>query len=73
MARSDDILAELSQLGTDLARTEAAELHELLHSIAEAARRIFDAKACSLALLDEGQEPHVPRGCRLREEERLLE
>ena len=57
MARSDDILVELSQLATDLGPAlRPPSYHELLQSIAEAARRIFDAKACSLALLDEEQE-----------------
>jgi GAF domain-containing protein len=57
MARSDDILVELSQLATDLGPAlKPPSYDELLRSIAEAARRIFDAKACSLALLDEEQE-----------------
>jgi GAF domain-containing protein len=57
MAKSDDILEELSQLATDLGPALTPATHgELLQSIAEAARRIFDAKACSLALLDEEQE-----------------
>jgi GAF domain-containing protein len=59
MAKPDDILTRVAQLATDLGPALTPAAHdELLRSIAEAARRIFDAKACSLALLDE-EEEHV--------------
>ncbi|HET9199530.1 MAG TPA: GAF domain-containing protein [Dehalococcoidia bacterium] len=66
MANSDEILKQVAQLATDLGPALTPTAHdELLRSIAEAARRIFDANACSLALLDEEQENvvfHVAAG-----------
>lgn len=66
MVTGKKLLSDLSQLATDLGPALAPIAHdELLRSIAEAARRIFDAQACSLALLDEAQENlvfHVAAG-----------
>jgi GAF domain-containing protein len=64
--RSDRTLRELATLATDIGPALAPVGHnELLLSIIEAARRIFDAAACSLALLDEDTDElvfHVASG-----------
>jgi GAF domain-containing protein len=64
--RADEILKELGQLAANLGPALTPAGHdELLRSITEAARRLFDAAACSLALLEENQETlvfHVASG-----------
>lgn len=57
MSRSpEDLLAELARVADELGPALAPPSHtELLSSITEAAMKIFDARACSLALLDDEQ------------------
>jgi len=64
--RSDRLLEQVAALAADLgpALAPVGQL-ELLHSITAAARELFDAAACSLALLDDAQETltfHVASG-----------
>lgn len=54
---SDELMRGLARLASDLGPALAPEGHfELLGSIIDAARNIFRAKACSVALLDDDQE-----------------
>ena len=55
--RSRDLLEELARVAADLGPALAPAGHEeLLRSITSAARSLFQAAACSLALLDDKQE-----------------
>ena len=55
--RSFEMLQDLARTATDLGPALAPAGHEeLLRSITEAAKNIFEAAACSLALLDDAQE-----------------
>ncbi len=55
-ARRQDPLAALGRLAADIGPALVPSGHlELLASITEAARRLFDAQACSLALLSEDE------------------
>ena len=55
--RSIDVLREIVRTATDLGPALAPAGHEeLLRSITSAAKVIFEAAACSLALLDDAQE-----------------
>lgn len=55
--RSFDVLREIARTATDLGPVLAPAGHaELLRSITAAAKDIFEAAACSLALLDDAQE-----------------
>jgi GAF domain-containing protein len=55
--RSSDLLAQLFRTATDLGPALAPVGHqELLRSITAAAKDLFGAAACSLALLDDAQE-----------------
>jgi GAF domain-containing protein len=64
--RPEPLLEQVGRLAADLGPALAPVGHlELLRSITEAARRLFDAAACSLALLDEAGETltfHVASG-----------
>jgi GAF domain-containing protein len=64
--RHDGLLEQVAALAADLGPALAPVGHlELLRSITAAARELFDAAACSLALLDEAQETltfHVATG-----------
>jgi GAF domain-containing protein len=54
------VVRELARLATDMGPALVPADHdELLRSIIAAARGVFEATACSLALLDEGQEELV--------------
>ena len=64
--RPERLLEQVAALAADLgpALAPVGQL-ELLRSITAAARELFDAAACSLALLDEAQETltfHVASG-----------
>jgi GAF domain-containing protein len=61
MSRSpEDLLQQLGRLAADLGPALVpAGHHELLESITSAAKDLFAAAACSLALLDEGEETLV--------------
>jgi GAF domain-containing protein len=65
-ARPDDLFAELGRLAHEVGPAFAPVGHEeLLRSITETARELFDAAACSLALLDDSGEElvfHVASG-----------
>ena len=55
--RRDDVLAELTQLAADLGPVlRPRRDEEFLQAIVETARLVFDAAACSIALLDEREE-----------------
>ncbi|MDQ3660463.1 MAG: GAF domain-containing protein [Actinomycetota bacterium] len=55
--RSFEVLREIARTATDLGPALAPAGHEeLLRSITAAAKDIFEAAACSLALLDDAQE-----------------
>jgi GAF domain-containing protein len=64
--RHEGLLGQVAALAADLGPALAPVGHlELLRSITAAARELFDAAACSLALLDEAQETltfHVATG-----------
>jgi GAF domain-containing protein len=64
--RSDDVLGELARVAADMGPALAPAGHnELLLSITAAAKDLFNAAACSLALLDEEEEElifHVASG-----------
>jgi GAF domain-containing protein len=66
MADDGSVLSQVAALAADLGPALQPEGHnELLVSITDAARGIFDAAACSLALLDEQRENltfHVASG-----------
>lgn len=66
MADADELLREIAQLAADLGPALRPVGHdELLSSITDAARALFEAAACSLALLDEAGETltfHVASG-----------
>ena len=52
----DELLRELGELATSLGpAVRPAGTDELLRSLAETARRLFGAAACSLALLSEDE------------------
>lgn len=63
---AEDLLGELARVAADLGPALRPVGHdELLASITETARRLFDAAACSLALLDDSEEElvfHVASG-----------
>jgi GAF domain-containing protein len=54
---NDEVLTQLAALAADIGPALAPPAHdELLESIAETARSLFGAAACSIALLEEGDE-----------------
>jgi GAF domain-containing protein len=64
--RSEDIVSDLARLATDVGPALTPAGHEeMLRSITGAARNLFNAAACSLALLDDAEEElvfHVASG-----------
>ena len=59
-ARPEDVLRELARLAADLGPALEPPGHaELLRSLTAAARGLFDAAACSIALVDEAGEELV--------------
>ncbi len=56
MTSPDELLREIGELATSLGpAVRPAGTDELLHALAETARRLFSAAACSLALLSEDE------------------